>query len=62
VEDKDVVACVGIAGAVAIAVTDLVMKGPDSLVIGGILSLISFIVGVAFGVTHLQAPAPGGGS
>jgi len=49
-EGKYVVAAVGIAGAAALGVTNLVLKGPDTTVTLAIVSAITFIVGLCFGV------------
>lgn len=48
--DKNDVAIAGIVGAVAIAVTTLVFKGPDSSLLVALVGAITFIVGLVFGV------------
>jgi len=53
-EAKFVVACVGIAGATALGVTSLVIRGPDATVITALVGAITFIVGLAFGVRLKQ--------
>jgi len=46
---KYVVAAVGVGGAAAVGVANLVMKGPDTTVTLAIVSAITFIVGLCFG-------------
>jgi len=48
-EGKYIVAAVGIAGAAAVGVANLIMKGPDTTVTLAIVSAITFIAGLAFG-------------
>jgi len=48
-EGKYVVAAVGIGGAAALGIANLVTKGPDTTVTLAIVSAITFIVGLCFG-------------
>jgi len=48
-EGKYVVAAVGIGGATALGITNLVVKGPDTTVTLAIVSAITFIAGLVFG-------------
>jgi len=49
-EGKYIVAAVGIGGAAGVGIASLVMKGPDTAVTLAIVSAITFIVGLCFGV------------
>ena len=48
-EDKHVVAVVGIVGATVLGVTNLYLEGPDSTITAAIIGAITFIAGLAFG-------------
>ena len=54
-ESKHVVAAVGIAGAVVLGVANLYFKGPDAAVTTAIISAITFIAGLAFGIKKSEA-------
>lgn len=53
-EGKFVVACVGIVGATALGVANLLVKGPDATVVTAVVGAITFIAGLAFGVRLKQ--------
>jgi len=48
-EGKYVVAAVGIASVAAIEIVNLIMKGPDTTIVSGVIGAITLIVGYCFG-------------